>query len=47
VLAKGKLASHCAENKYPYTPINSFGDVLDWLQPFLAEQTVHTFPRRP
>lgn len=47
VLAKGKLAAHCAENKYPYTPINSFADVLDWLQPFLAEQTVHTFPRRP
>lgn len=45
VLAKGKLAAHCAENNYPYTPINSFADVLDWLRPFLAERAIHTFPR--
>jgi 2,3-diketo-5-methylthio-1-phosphopentane phosphatase len=45
VLAKGKLADHCAENNYPYTPINSFADVLDWLQPFMAEHASHTFPR--
>jgi 2-hydroxy-3-keto-5-methylthiopentenyl-1-phosphate phosphatase len=45
VLAKGKLAAHCAENNFPFSPINSFADVLDWLQPFLAEQVPHTFPR--
>jgi 2-hydroxy-3-keto-5-methylthiopentenyl-1-phosphate phosphatase len=45
VLAKGKLAVHCAENTYPFTPITSFADVLDWMQPFLAVQAVHTFSR--
>jgi 2-hydroxy-3-keto-5-methylthiopentenyl-1-phosphate phosphatase len=45
VLAKGKLAAHCAEKNYPFTPINSFADVLDWLQPFLGEQTPGAFPR--
>lgn len=45
VLAKGKLATHCAEKKIPFSPINSFADVLEWLQPFLAEQAAHTFPR--
>lgn len=45
VLAKGKLAVHCADNNYPFTPINSFTDALAWLQPFLAEQASHTFPR--
>ena len=45
VLAKGKLAAHCAENNHPFTPINSFADVLDWLQPFLAEPASHTSPR--
>jgi len=44
VLAKGKLAVHCAENNHPFTPINSFADVLDWLLPFLAEHASHTFP---
>lgn len=45
VLAKGKLATHCAEKGFPFTPINSFADVLEWLQPFLAEHASHTFPR--
>jgi 2-hydroxy-3-keto-5-methylthiopentenyl-1-phosphate phosphatase len=45
VLAKGKLADHCAENQLPFTAVNSFADVLDWLQPFMAEQAAHTFPR--
>jgi 2,3-diketo-5-methylthio-1-phosphopentane phosphatase len=45
VLAKGKLAAHCAEKNYPFTPITSFADVLDWLQPFLGEQTPGAFPR--
>lgn len=45
VLAKGKLATHCAENSYSFTPINAFADVLDWLQPFLAAQARHTFVR--
>lgn len=45
VLAKGKLAAHCAENNHPFTPINSFADVLDWLQPFLAEPASRTSPR--
>jgi 2-hydroxy-3-keto-5-methylthiopentenyl-1-phosphate phosphatase len=46
VLAKGKLAAHCAENNYPFTPINAFADALVWLQPFLAKQASHAF-RRP
>jgi len=45
VLAKGKLATHCAANNYSFTPINSFADALDWLQPFLAEHAVHAFSR--
>jgi 2-hydroxy-3-keto-5-methylthiopentenyl-1-phosphate phosphatase len=45
VLAKGKLADHCAENNYPFQPITSFADVLDWLQPFLTEHASHAFPR--
>lgn len=45
VLAKGKLAAHCAENSYPFTPINSFADVMDWLHPFLAQQSDHAFTR--
>jgi 2-hydroxy-3-keto-5-methylthiopentenyl-1-phosphate phosphatase len=45
VLAKGKLAIHCAENKIPFSPINSFADVLDWLQPFMAEHASHSFHR--
>jgi 2,3-diketo-5-methylthio-1-phosphopentane phosphatase len=45
VLAKGKLAAHCAGNNYPFKPINSFADVLDWLQPFLTEHAGHAFPR--
>jgi 2-hydroxy-3-keto-5-methylthiopentenyl-1-phosphate phosphatase len=45
VLAKGKLAAHCAESNYPFTPINSFADVLDWLRPFMAEHPSHTFSR--
>lgn len=45
VLAKGKLATHCAQNNYPFQPINSFADVLDWLRPFLAEQAHRTFAR--
>ena len=44
VLAKGKLAAHCAENNLPFKPINSFADVLDWLQPFLNEHAGHAFP---
>jgi 2-hydroxy-3-keto-5-methylthiopentenyl-1-phosphate phosphatase len=45
VLAKGKLAAHCAENDYSFHRITSFADVLDWLQPFLAEHTSYTFSR--
>jgi 2,3-diketo-5-methylthio-1-phosphopentane phosphatase len=45
VLAKGKLAAHCAESNYPFIPINSFADVLAWLRPFMAEQPSHTFSR--
>jgi 2-hydroxy-3-keto-5-methylthiopentenyl-1-phosphate phosphatase len=45
VLAKGKLAAHCAEKNYQFTPINSFADVMEWLRPFLVEQTRHTFSR--
>jgi 2-hydroxy-3-keto-5-methylthiopentenyl-1-phosphate phosphatase len=45
VLAKGKLAAHCAENNYPFTPITSFADVLDWLQPFLTDHARHAFTR--
>ena len=44
VLAKGALAAHCAEKNHPHTPINSFADVLKWLQPFLAEQASTIFP---
>lgn len=32
ILAKGNLARHCAERGYPFLPIDSFADVLDWLQ---------------
>ena len=46
VLAKGKLAAHCAQNSYPFTPINSFADALLWLQPFLVTQPGQAF-RRP
>jgi 2-hydroxy-3-keto-5-methylthiopentenyl-1-phosphate phosphatase len=45
VLAKGKLAAHCAGNNYPFKPINSFADALDWLQPFLTEHAGHAFSR--
>lgn len=45
VLAKGKLADHCAEKNYQFTPINSFADVMEWLRPFLAEQSRHSFSR--
>jgi 2-hydroxy-3-keto-5-methylthiopentenyl-1-phosphate phosphatase len=45
VLAKGKLAAHCSQNNYPFTPINSFADALVWLQPFLAKQASPAFRR--
>jgi 2-hydroxy-3-keto-5-methylthiopentenyl-1-phosphate phosphatase len=36
VLAKGKLAGHCAQNNYPHKAIASFADALEWLEPFLS-----------
>lgn len=33
VLAKGELAAFCAREKIPHTPITSFADALDFLEP--------------
>jgi 2-hydroxy-3-keto-5-methylthiopentenyl-1-phosphate phosphatase len=45
VLAKGKLAAHCADNGLPFHPINSFADALEWLQRFVAAPALHEFIR--
>ena len=37
VLAKNKLAVHCAERKYPFQTITCFADAVNWLRTFLAE----------
>ena len=45
VLAKGKLAVHCAEKGTSFTPITSFADALEWMQPFLAKHAIPAFSR--
>ena len=38
VLAKAKLATYCAEQRYPFQPIGGFADAVAWLRSLPAQQ---------